>query len=349
MSEDGQEKRPGFWRRLASAPWRWSLPARAAWSFFFFLVILVLFSWTMFFASENNLAWWHVMWWRRMALVSLLTVVLPVVLYYGLKLWLEARPARFPEIDYAWSAGLEALRKSGIDLNATPIFLILGSGEEQLERSLLKAARLPLRVDDAPEGPAPLHWYANPEGVYLFCTEASWLSQAARLSEKKIAQRQTAPGAWTAPPIAAQRPAPPAPTPPPPPAAPAPASPASARPAPSTDPVRGTISLDQFVQQEQELETESPAPAAGSIRGTIELPTQAAATKNAPSSTVSLPATPAGGLDDPNPAPLQEQPTLVPPSEAALRQTQLAYVCQLLRRPTATHLPDQRRADAVAF
>ncbi len=69
MSEEAKEKRPGFWRRLVSAPWRWSLPARAAWTFFFFLVALVVVTWIMFFANENNLAWWHVMWWRRMTLV----------------------------------------------------------------------------------------------------------------------------------------------------------------------------------------------------------------------------------------------------------------------------------------
>ena len=46
-----------------------------------------------------------------------------------------------------------------------PIFLVLGSANVRQETALVRAAGLSLRVHDVPEGPAPLHWYAGPDGI----------------------------------------------------------------------------------------------------------------------------------------------------------------------------------------
>ncbi len=71
---------------------------------------------------------------------------------------------------------MEALQHNGLDISTVPIFLVLGSSSPQQEQSLFNAAGLALRVRNVPEGPAPLHWYASPEAIYLCCTEASWTS-----------------------------------------------------------------------------------------------------------------------------------------------------------------------------
>ena len=48
----------------------------------------------------------------------------------------------------------------------------------------MNASGLRLSVEGVPQGPAPIHWYANSEAIYLFCTDASWASALASLREE---------------------------------------------------------------------------------------------------------------------------------------------------------------------
>ena len=45
------------------------------------------------------------------------------------------------------------------------------------EDALLNASRLSLNMAGIPQGPNHLHWYANPDGIYLFCTQVGCLSK----------------------------------------------------------------------------------------------------------------------------------------------------------------------------
>ncbi|MDZ4820160.1 MAG: type VI secretion protein IcmF/TssM N-terminal domain-containing protein [Planctomycetota bacterium] len=171
----------GFPRKLLSL----SLPTKAALVVLFVLLTVVIVAWIVFLVDPESVPWRHSMGFGRIVAVLCLLTLIPIVLHRGLKLWLEGESSQFPDIDFAWRAGVDALKRNGIDLGATPLFLVLGSSDDQQEQAVMTASGLSLRVRDVPEGPSPLHWYANPDGVFLFCSGASWLSALSELNEKR--------------------------------------------------------------------------------------------------------------------------------------------------------------------
>lgn len=185
--------------KFFTAPLRFSLAGRAGCALFLFLLVLVVVVWLLLFLDPNAVIWGSYMSAGRMLLVAALVIVTPLVVYYSLRLWLEGDRSQFPDIDYAWKSGVEALRANGISMTSTPIFLILGSTQESQERALLQASGLRFRVDGVPEGPAALHWYANPEAIFLFCTETSLLSafnahlESGRRGSRRAAAATTVP------------------------------------------------------------------------------------------------------------------------------------------------------------
>src|SRR5688572_20387465 len=232
-----------------------------------FLMLLVVGVWIFFWVEPGNIPWRHSMsWWRIIAEV-LLVIAIPLVLYQAIRLWLEGEPSQFPDIDFAWKAGLDALAQNGLSLAGAPLFLIVGSAGPRQEGAIMRAAGLSLRVHDLPEGPAPLHWYASPDGIYLFTSETCGLSSLAALLEKRRAAAMSL-GETGAPTEL--------------PALPAPSAPSAdsdhgtikpgqmmARPAQQGGGSRGTIMLDQFVI-ERDTATAQPAQAAAAAEADDE-------------------------------------------------------------------------------
>src|SRR5205085_10340970 len=70
---------------------------------------------------------------------------------------------------------------AGIDLTAAPLFLVLGRPAGG-EAALFQAAQLQLAVKMAPpRGDAPLHVFANRDGIYVTCAGASLLGRQSLL------------------------------------------------------------------------------------------------------------------------------------------------------------------------
>lgn len=350
MEVPAPPKEPGkivsFFRWLGGLPrrfFRQPLPRLAAILTAIALTIVVITAWTIFLLDPESVPWRHAMTVGRIVTVLALLVAIPIVVYWGLRLWLEGDVSPYPEIDFAWKAGVNALRRNGIDLDAAPTFLILGTGDERHEQRLMDATGLGFRVRGIPEGPAPLHWYANPDGIYLCCTDASWLSALAAKEHTAAFEAVASLLPSAEAPVMADAPAgesliqsnPALP------AAPAPSSPGPAlRGTPSgRESTRGTIMLDQYVSAQpaaQSFEDTAVAPVAapvgrgsdaGSSRGTLML-----------GAGVSLPtAAPSAVVEE---APLSLGPatmatrTLPPlaPQQSAERLQRLQYVCHLLRR-----------------
>jgi len=240
-------KKPGRWKWLTS-PARWSLPARAAALTAAGLTVMVVTAWLIFLFDPHSVPWRHAMTWWRILMAVALVVAIPVVVYRGLRLWLEGERSRFPDIDYAWKAGLDALAEHGISLDSAPLFLVLGSAGAVQERAVFEASGLGFRVQQAPAGPAPLHWYANPDGIYLVCTEVGWLSALAALKAQRVEPAAVLPAALESPEV----PAVPAPEPRP-------------APAPGGD-TGGTLMLDQFVTpRASQLAAAAPPPTAPAV------------------------------------------------------------------------------------
>jgi hypothetical protein len=185
-----------LWQKLTGLPgrlWRLSLPVKAALVVALVQLVIVCWAWTVFLVDPNSVPWRHALTWSRLFLVIGLLVIIPLLVHRALRLWLEGDTSLFPDIDFAWQAGLEALAQNGLSIEAIPVFMVLGSVSERQERALLEAAGLKLRVRGVPEGPAPLHWYANPDAIFVFCSQASWLSGLATAYESSKA-RLAAPG-----------------------------------------------------------------------------------------------------------------------------------------------------------
>ncbi len=344
MEVPAPPKEPGkivsFFRWLGGLPrrfFRQPLPRLASILTAIALFIVVITAWTIFLLDPESVPWRHAMTVGRIVSVLALLVAIPIVVYWALKLWLEGDVSPYPEIDFAWKAGLNALRRNGIDIDAAPTFLLLGTGDERHEQRLMDATGLGFRVRGIPEGPAPLHWYANPDGIYLCCTDASWLSALAAKEHTAAfehvasllpsAEAPVIADAPAAPPeesLIASRAATPTPV---------------ARRAPAgRESTRGTIMLDQYVGSQptaQSFEDTAVAPMAapvgrrsdtGSSRGTLML-----------GAGVSIPTAPSPVVEEPpmsfGPSTMSAR-TLPPlaPQQSAERLQRLQYVCHLLRR-----------------
>ncbi len=105
-----------------------------------------------------------------------LMVALPTAAYFTTKVWLEVESSVFPDIDAAWNAGVQALGKAGIDLTNTPLYLVVGVNEANAANTLMHASGWELVVEGAPDGAAPLRWFASRDAVVVFCLDTSAMS-----------------------------------------------------------------------------------------------------------------------------------------------------------------------------
>lgn len=289
-----------------------------------FLVAVVAVVWTAFFFDPAHVPWRHSIGIGRLLLVFVLLLMIPLFLYRALTLWLDGETSLYPEIDTAWSAGMEALKDQGLDIQEMAFYLIIGSRGVGQERAMMQSGQLDLRVDGVPDGPAPLHWYATPDSIYLFCSDASWSSALAAKRQRHYeefgdpaAQRALRHPASPPPPVT-----PPPATPPP--AAPPAAPPASLPGAGTAEQPRasqlGTVQLEQFL---------TPATAAASptpqsqqdLRGTVRLDSGFVQSQSIPESETIF-----GDTGS------EQKPITINSQEATQRIGRLTYLCQQIAR-----------------
>jgi hypothetical protein len=158
-----------------------SAPAKASCLTFVFLILAVLITVCVsFFGGEGlmgSLAWyWYVT-------VALLVFIIPIVVYRAVALWMFDEVSRFPDIASAWRAGIVEMQSHGIAIRSAPLFLIVGTGNDRLRRDFMKAADSEFVVDGASGAGAPLHWYVNADGIFLYLNDTSWMNAAVSLYE----------------------------------------------------------------------------------------------------------------------------------------------------------------------
>ncbi|MHB0955502.1 MAG: type VI secretion protein IcmF/TssM N-terminal domain-containing protein [Pirellulaceae bacterium] len=169
-----------------------SLPARVALLLAIFLVLVTIAAVLAYLLTPDRPQWevwfgaWHIL-----VIVGLL-VAIPWLTYFTLKLWLEADVSRFPDIDRAWQAGIQELRRKGVDIGNTPLFLVLGADWERVADRLMGASAMEFLVPGVPEGCTPLRWYAHENGVYLVATDVGCLTHINRLAPE-VAKAPTDP------------------------------------------------------------------------------------------------------------------------------------------------------------
>jgi hypothetical protein len=121
---------------------------------------------------------------REWLWLPLLGLMLYVLCWLGWWLWqllTLQETNQFPDIDAAWEEAVAALNRTGIDLTEVPLFLVFGRSEAT-EEALFEAANLKLKVRQTPaRAGAPLHVYADHDGIYVTCPGASLLGRQAAI------------------------------------------------------------------------------------------------------------------------------------------------------------------------
>jgi IcmF-related N-terminal domain len=112
----------------------------------------------------------------RHGFLPLLFLLLYVLMWLGWWLWKLLQPEQetsdFPDIDEAWDEALRTLDQASIDITEVPLFLVVGKPATP-EEALFASAQLNLSVKQAPRrSDAPVHVYANRDGVYVTCAGA---------------------------------------------------------------------------------------------------------------------------------------------------------------------------------
>ena len=175
-----------------------SLPVRIGCLAWFLLFGCTITAATIILWNDERAEYANYIFTWQFGLAVLLSFIIPFVVYYWLRLWLEGDVSRYPDIDAAWEQGLNELSQQGLDLNSLPVFLVTGAPDEITAHAVFAASFMEFRVQDIPHGRSPLRWYGDDKGIYLVCVDTSQLSklnsvghQMARGGESSAEMKQT--------------------------------------------------------------------------------------------------------------------------------------------------------------
>jgi hypothetical protein len=170
--------------KLVTAATNWflglSLPARIAWSVGVVQFLLCLVTLLLVIVSGGRTtfqAWWTPG--KGLQLLILLLLV-PIFVYYAMRLWLHEEVSRWRDIEKAWREVRIELDRQQIDLRDVPLFLILGTDGRDEERAIMQMAPVRFVVTGSPPGSSPLHVYAGQEAAFV-CL--SGIGQACSVAE----------------------------------------------------------------------------------------------------------------------------------------------------------------------
>ncbi|MCS7469522.1 hypothetical protein NZK35_22955 [Stieleria sp. ICT_E10.1] len=164
------------------------------------LVILLIIVWIFRLFGSQSVRLIHAVSMTHIVIEIALVILIPVVLYWGMRRWNQVIEGEFPDIDRAWEAGIAALEAKGVSPSDYPIFLILGSSDDQAEQGLMEALETKLPVHGVPEAAGVSHalqWYMSTDAIYLFCPGASslsalmgrWAPSSMNVASRRIARR----------------------------------------------------------------------------------------------------------------------------------------------------------------
>lgn len=180
---------PGrFIRWLGSSIRGLSFAALTSWFIFFALLVIVVVFWFVL-RKDGDVPWQQTLTVERL-LVGVLVLIIPVVTYKTILNWTTGVTSDFPDIQDAWERGVASLLENNINLQSYPVFLVVGTPDLRQQKMLMKASGLQFVVQSVPSGPAPLHFYATTDSVYVVLSDASWLSGLIRLAGRQTEETQ---------------------------------------------------------------------------------------------------------------------------------------------------------------
>lgn len=103
-------------------------------------------------------------------ILFLIAFATPVVVYFGVKIFLAPPKSPFPDIDLAFEAGINALAKNGIQIKEAPVYLVLGTPDSKVVKKLMRASGRQFDFSHTTADGQALHWYGAADHVYVFLT-----------------------------------------------------------------------------------------------------------------------------------------------------------------------------------
>lgn len=159
---------PGLKKIPAASP-----PMRAALTTLLFLLIIWLAAFLRYWFSPGQ--------GDRSTLVYVLgalvfVVLIPVVMYWIVRVWMIRPRSAFPDIDQVWEQALAECSRAGVDLMNIPLFVVLGNPDHVRANHLVRAAQsdFPVAVPDG--GSPPVTVFASRDAMFLFLDGCNCLS-----------------------------------------------------------------------------------------------------------------------------------------------------------------------------
>src|SRR6056297_2303816 len=112
-SETPPNAKRGFFARLVPP----TVAGKTAWVTFLVLLLTIIAVWITRRWGPQSVAPGDAITWTRMLLEFLLVLLIPMVLYAGIKRWNQVIEGLYPDIDQAWEAGINTLSAQGISLS----------------------------------------------------------------------------------------------------------------------------------------------------------------------------------------------------------------------------------------
>lgn len=161
-----------------------SVPTKAALLTLLFLIVCVG---TFYLAASQNKGPYSSLFERDyIAVIAILVIAIPIVVYKTLKLYLEGEGALYPDLEDAWQTGVDELERQRIDLRQLPLFLVLGCQNEVQAANVFEGSGMEFVVKGLPQGTAPIHWYVTRDAGYIVCTEAGATSLLSRVAKTQL-------------------------------------------------------------------------------------------------------------------------------------------------------------------
>jgi type IV/VI secretion system ImpK/VasF family protein len=105
------------------------------------------------------------------------------VAFWFLVLRNKKEASKYPEIDQVMMEGFRQLASSGISVNSTPIFIVLGTQDSTVSRRLLEAANLKIPIVSPKSGEGPLVFLASKEAIWIMPHQCNAISRLSNSSE----------------------------------------------------------------------------------------------------------------------------------------------------------------------
>ncbi len=170
-----------------------SLPMRIALMTFLFLLIVITTAVVSFtFSDAANKVFW------QWLVAALLVIVIPIIVYYLVKISMSKEESRFPDIDRVWEMGLDECAKQGIYINNVPLFLVQGARDHRQASQLMRASQIPFAVTTPTQEDSDIVFFANSEAIFLYISGCSCISRLSSAPSGPVAAAMPGPSSQPA-------------------------------------------------------------------------------------------------------------------------------------------------------